>query len=95
MEIITLNQDQIQPQNVPDGLSARVFTQHIDVVVRGPAEEVNALTAESIVAMVDLSGMEPGNYDIPLTFTLNGVAQAGVYGRYSVSVGLTAEATGE
>lgn len=92
---LTLNQDQIQPQNVPDGLSARVFTQHIDVVVRGPAEEVNALTAESIVAMVDLSGMEPGNYDIPLTFTLNGVAQAGVYGRYSVSVGLTAEATGE
>lgn len=90
---VTLTKDQIQVENAPKGMDANVFTQTLDVIIRGPAAEVSALTAQSIRATVDLSDMEAGTYTKPLSFTIDGAGRAGVYGKYSVTVGLSPQDT--
>lgn len=52
--------DNFQSINVPEGLEAEIINANLTVKVRGPAEEINKLTAEDISAVVDFSAAEIG-----------------------------------
>lgn len=87
---VTLTKDNIHVRNVPEGMNSTVFTQQLDVVLRGGAAELQKMTPDNIVAWVDMAGYEAGTQTLPLSFEIKGVEKVGVYGKYSVTVGLAA-----
>ena len=52
--------DTFQSINIPAGMSAEIINANLTVKVRGPADEINRLTAEDITAVVDFSAAEVG-----------------------------------
>ena len=52
--------DTFQSINVPEGMTAEIINASLSVKVRGPAEELNRLTADDITAVVDFSAAEVG-----------------------------------
>lgn len=56
--------------NVPEGLEAEIINANLVVKVRGPAAQIDALTEEDIVAVVDFSNAEVGSatYRVSLSF---------------------------
>lgn len=52
--------DTFQSINVPAGMTAEIINATLTVKVRGPAEEINRLTADDISAVVDFSAAEVG-----------------------------------
>ena len=52
--------DTFQSLNVPAGMQAEIINASLVVKVRGPAEEINRLSAEDITAVVDFSAAEVG-----------------------------------
>ena len=58
----------IRWRNLNSGLIARVQPQTARVVVRGRRQALDAVRAESINAFVDLAGLGPGQYNLPIHF---------------------------
>ena len=52
--------DKIEMINVPEGMTAEIINANLTVRVRGPEEEIAALTENDISAVVDLSAAEAG-----------------------------------
>lgn len=52
--------DSFQSTNIPAGMKAEIINATMTIKVRGPAEEINRLTAEDISAVVDFSNAEVG-----------------------------------
>jgi len=52
--------DNIEMINVPEGMTAEIINANLTVRVRGPEEEISALTEKDISAVVDLSAAEAG-----------------------------------
>ena len=52
--------DNIEMINVPEGMTAEIINANLTVRVRGPEEEIAALTEKDISAVVDLSAAEAG-----------------------------------
>lgn len=92
---MTLTRDHIEILNLPEGMDVDIFTQQMDVIIRGKAEELEGITLDSLTAAVDLTGYSFGNHALPLTFTLKDAGQAGVFGRYTVTAGITESAPAE
>ena len=53
--------------HVRDGHAARLTPSGVVVTVRGQEDVLQRLTADAIEALVDLSGLGPGRYDLPVT----------------------------
>ena len=91
---LTLTRDQIEKIQVPEGMRADILTQMLDVTFRGPASQLETLTAEDVTATVDFTGAKAGTYTLPLSFTINGTDRVGAYGnKYNVTVMLSADTT--
>ncbi len=91
---LTLTREQIQKANVPEGMRADILTQMLDVTFRGPASELEGLTAENVVATVDFTEAKAGTYTLPLSFTITSTERAGAYGnKYNVTVMLSEDTT--
>ncbi len=52
--------EHITSVNIPEGMTVELITEKLTVVVRGPTELMNRLTAEDIVASVNFEGAETG-----------------------------------
>ena len=52
--------EHITSVNIPEGMTVELITEKLTVVVRGPTELMNKLTAEDIVASVNFEGAETG-----------------------------------
>lgn len=73
--------------NAPDGLSARLGTVSLEVQLRGPEDSINKLTAGSIRAVADLSGINAtGQFSVPAEIYVDGASDVGAVGYYSVLV---------
>lgn len=57
--------ENIKSVNVPEGLEAEIFSANLTVKVRGPEEQIAALTDQDIYAEVDFSGAEVGTATYP------------------------------
>jgi len=61
-------------------------TNSVDVVVRGPAQDLELLTADNIRIVVDLSEyVFNGTYSVPATVLVDGFNRVGAVGSYSIA----------
>lgn len=62
--------ENIQMENVPEGLDVELISTSLTVKVRGVPSQIDRLTAEDIIAVVDFSNAEPGTatYRAAVTF---------------------------
>ncbi len=86
--------EQIRAINVPEGMEAEIINASLSVKVRGPAAQIDALTAEDIRAEVDFTNAEAGNatYRVKLYF---GEAFPDVGALKTVSVSATVKEASE
>ena len=71
--------------NLPEGLTAEITTQELEVKIRGPIQLVQRVTTGDILAAVDFTGAEAGSYSFKVTITFSGeFAALGVVEQYSV-----------
>ena len=61
---LTLLNQPINVNGVPEGLSAQVFPQTVDVIVSGPLPVLDTLTSKEVTVSVDVTGMEAGTYQL-------------------------------
>lgn len=54
-------------KNPPDGNTVKVVNEPITIRVKGPYTIVNPMTVSVFEPTVDLAGLEPGEYQLPLT----------------------------
>ena len=82
---------QIEWVNVPDGYRAKAITQTKDILVRGTEEALEKVDASHIRLVADLSNApsSTGRYTVDVDVILEGIADAGVVGDYTIVVSLT------
>ena len=80
----------ISVTNVPSGLKASLVTKSLQVVLRGTEEAISEISSYHLRAVADLSelGRARGSYTVPVKVVLNGYADAGVVGEYTIVVSL-------
>jgi len=61
---VTLSGEKVEIVNLGDGLSAQVSPATVDVIVSGPLPLLDTLTRQDVRVTVDLSGLEPGTYQL-------------------------------
>jgi YbbR domain-containing protein len=97
LETRTYSVSKFRTVNVPQGLTAQIYTQLLEVKIRGRGPVLDRLKPEHITAVVDLSGEEAGMFSLPVEFELEGfgtVENIGAIEKYSVT-GKLAEPTPE
>ena len=57
---------QVRPRNLSSGLKATITPAAVKVRVRGTTEAVSQIRESSVVAYVDLEGVGPGDYGLPV-----------------------------
>ena len=55
-----LTVETIHSVNIPEGLDVELITQKLTLIVRGPADEIRAVTPNDVVVTVDFTGAEVG-----------------------------------
>lgn len=79
--------EKIQLLNVPEELSVELTTQILEVVVRGPSDEISSLKKSHITVSVDCSGLEPGTSTLKVQITFDtDHKNCGALGSYSIYV---------
>ncbi|MBP6717121.1 MAG: YbbR-like domain-containing protein [Acidobacteria bacterium] len=53
-------------KNTREGVTAIVMPSRVTITVRGSREELGTLQANEIAVLVDLAGLGPGQYKLPL-----------------------------
>lgn len=92
VETRVFNVTDISPIGVEDGKVFSRLTNSVDVLVRGPAEELDLLTEESIRIVVDMANfVDNGTYSVPAKVLVDGGSGmvGAVGGPYSVSCKIT------
>lgn len=85
---IKVPQSRIRMLNVPEGYQGTIFNLELDVIIRGPAEQVSAVTLDDLVVSVDFKDQQLGTYTMPVNMTVTGAKDVGFFGKYSVTVTL-------
>ena len=87
LETRTYSISQFRAVNVPQGLEAQIYTQLLEVKIRGRGPVLDRIKPEHITAVVDLSGEEAGMFSLPVEFEIEGfgtVDNVGAVEKYSV-----------
>ncbi len=71
----------IQAVNVPQGMEVELITQVLDITVRGPKQQVEALTEEDITVTVNCKNMQPGTAAVKAEIIIKdeGIGAMGAY----------------
>ena len=82
LETVTLDVEQIDCINVPEGWTSEVMTQILPVQVRGKSELVASVTEENIQVVADLSGINQaeGQHTVPVKIYLHSIGTSGELG---------------
>ena len=87
----TLEVDNIDIINEPDGYQADPVTQSLTVLIRGSQEALESVTASQIRVVADLSDLDlsTGNRTVPVRVYLDGSSDVGVVGSYNISISVS------
>lgn len=84
---VTLNKFLVE--RVKEGFTGICTTASIQVTIRGLATEIDAVTAEQIIAVVDFGNLKSaGEYTLPVKIVVNGFENISAKGNYQVNVRL-------
>lgn len=89
LETKTFSVTNISAVGLSDGQRFSRLTNSVDVLVRGPAEELEELTAEDIRIVVDLTDYENGTFSVDALVLVDGYDAVGAVGTYSVACKIT------
>ena len=74
----------IQPINVPSGLDVKIVTKRLDLLLRGPKNVIDSVTADNITVTVDFTGETAGTASVKAEITVS-VGGVGAIGTYTVT----------
>lgn len=81
LETKELKVTNIITQNVPAGMTARMYPQDITVKVRGPKDKIAAITPDKVTIYVDFTGESVGSVELDATVRFDGAfSDVGVVG---------------
>lgn len=86
----TLNINEFDFKNVPNGKKASVYNGNLNVTVVGPAVKINSLKSSDIYAEIkfDENKEFSGSMEIPVNLKIKGFNQCWIYGTYFVNVNI-------
>lgn len=85
----TVTVSHFQVERVPDGFTGFCTTDSIQVTIRGLAAEIEAVTEDNIIAVIDFSSLTAeGEYTLPVNIVVNGYKNISAKGTYQVNVKL-------
>lgn len=86
----TLNINEFDFKNVPNGKKASVYNGNLNVTVVGPAVKINSLKPSDIYAEIkfDENKEFSGSMEMPVNLKINGFNQCWIYGTYFVNVNI-------
>ena len=89
----TLEVDNIQIINPPEGYGAEKVTQSRGIQIRGSQEAVDAVIASQLRIVADLKDLDiaVGNQTVPVKVYLDGSSDVGVVGDYNIVVSIYRE----
>ncbi len=64
LKVKSLNITKIQAINVPAGMEVEMFTQMLQITVRGPSLLIDAITENDVTVTVDFTGAQVGNIKV-------------------------------
>lgn len=70
---LSMNNVLVEATGLAVNLDARISPEKVDVIIAGPLVALNAINAQDLRVLIDLSGMQPGTYTITPVATLNNV----------------------
>ncbi len=91
---VTIRKKHIRLKNVPEGLSAEVLTEDLEVRIRGAAESMALLVPGDVYAEVDLSDVSAGTegeITLPAAITVKGMSELGSIDKCEVTLDLREE----
>lgn len=80
----------IQPINIPSGLEVQIITKQLELLLRGPKNVINSVTADNVTVTVDCSGEQAGTASIKAQITVS-IAGVGAVGTYNVTATVKAK----
>lgn len=89
LETKTFSVTNISAVGLSEGQRFSRLTNSVDVLVRGPAEDLEQLTAEDIRIVVDLADYENGTFSVDALVLVDGYDDVGAVGTYSVACKIT------
>lgn len=85
----TVTVSHFQVERVPEGFTGICTTESIQVTIRGLATEIEAVTEDNIIAVIDFSSLTAeGEYTLPVNIVVNGYKNISAKGTYQVNVKL-------
>lgn len=85
----TVTVSHFQVERVPEGFTGICTTGSIQVTIRGLAAEIEAVTEDNIIAVIDFSSLTAeGEYTLPVSIVVNGYKNISAKGTYQVNVKL-------
>ena len=85
----TVTVSHFQVERVPEGFTGICTTESIQVTIRGLAAEIEAVTEDNIIAVIDFSSLTAeGEYTLPVNIVVNGYKNISAKGTYQVNVKL-------
>lgn len=88
----TFSISQFRVENIPERLEAEIYTQFLDVTIRGRAPVLERLKPEQITAVADLTGEVAGLFKVIVSFEFEGydnMENLGAVDKYSITGKLT------
>ena len=85
----TVTVTQFLVERVKEGFTGKCITESIQVTLRGVTSEIEAITDEQIVAVVDFGNLSiAGEYTLPAKIVVSGYDNVSAKGNYQVNVKL-------
>lgn len=85
----TLEVENFSVSHKPDGLDVAIVTTTLEITIRGPSDEIEAISAKNLTVQGDLSDFsQAGTYKIPVTVTSKDFPGVGMIGSASITVTL-------
>ena len=85
----TLEVENFSVSHKPDGLNVTIVTTTLEITIRGPSDEIEAISAKDLTVQGDLSDFsQAGTYKIPVTVTSKDFPGVGMIGSASITVTL-------
>ncbi len=85
----TLEVENFSVSHKPDGLDVTIVTTTLEITIRGPSDEIEAISAKDLTVQGDLSDFsQAGTYKIPMTVTSKDFPGVGMIGSASITVTL-------
>lgn len=91
LDVRTFTVRNLDVANVPEGCEVEIVTESLDVIIRGTEEQLDALNAESIRAVADMTDYKDssGSYSPQVKVYVDGFIDVGAIGKYTITVNIT------